>query len=79
MWTSSITKEPLTLQQLDTRRKELGLSSAADLQEEERFELKRTERLQSLVIKLFFPTEEIEDFLEELPFYKAALEGRSET
>ena len=75
VWTSSITREPLTLQELDSLRQEKGLESANDLSDEERFTLRRTEKLQSIVIRLFFPTAEIEDFLEDLPFYKAAISG----
>ena len=76
--TSSITNEPLTLQELDSLRQEKGLDSANDLSDEDRFTLRRTEKLQSIVIRLFFPTAEIEDFLEDLPFYKASISGTSQ-
>ena len=77
--TTSSTSEPLTLQELDQLTRSLGLSNAGELTDSQRFAFKRTERTHSVVIRLYFPTAEIEDFLEDLPFYKASISGRSQT
>ena len=43
---------------------------------EDRFEIKQTERLHSVVFRVYYKTEELEVVLEDLPFYNALVTGK---
>ena len=73
--TLSNTTEPLTLNELDDLAREKNVTTT-DLSADERNTVRRTERINSVVFRIYFLTQELSVVLEDLPFYNAVISGR---